>query len=201
MPRRPWIKERATRECFKSPIIATDRFSGSPLCLRIVIKSKSAWVGCACVPSPAFMTAIFGVTRLAMKKGAPPALWRTTKRSACIASRFFSVSNSVSPLDAELVRMSRVTTSALSLCAAISNVVRVRVEFSKNKFTTVFPRRRGTFFTGCPCEERNVSAVSRSSVMRDFGRPSVVRRCFNRPSEVSWSAAGPCMAFLITSPG
>ena len=181
-------------------MIATDKWAGSPLCLRIVMRSKSAWVGCAWAPSPALMTAMLGVTRSAIKNGAPPALCLTTNRSACMASRFFSVSKRVSPLDAELVRISSVTTSALRRCAAISNVVRVRVEFSKNKLTTVFPRSRGTFFTGWPCDDKKVSAVSRSSVIRDFGRPSVVRRCLNRPSWVSWSAAGPCMAFLILSP-
>ena len=43
--------------------------------------------------------------------------------------------------------MLRLMTSAERRLAAISNVVRVRVEFSKNRLNTDFPRSRGTFLT------------------------------------------------------
>src|SRR5690606_41966348 len=41
----------------------------------------------------------------------------------------------------------KATTSAESRFAAISKEVRVRVEFSKKRLQTVFPRRVGTFLT------------------------------------------------------
>ncbi len=53
---RPKLRERATRECMTSPTIATRRPSIRPNRSRIVYMSKSAWVGCSCVPSPAFST-------------------------------------------------------------------------------------------------------------------------------------------------
>ena len=43
--------------------------------------------------------------------------------------------------------MFRLITSADRRLAAISKVVRVRVEFSKNRLNTLLPRSSGTFFT------------------------------------------------------
>ena len=43
--------------------------------------------------------------------------------------------------------MSRLNTSADKRRAAISNVVRVRVLFSKNRLNTLLPRNSGTLFT------------------------------------------------------
>jgi hypothetical protein len=59
-----------------------------------------------------------------------------------------AVSSSVSPLAAELDDGEMLTASALSRLAAISNDVRVRVEFSKNRLMTVLPRSVVSFFTG-----------------------------------------------------
>ena len=57
--------------------------------------------------------------------------------------------------------MLRLITSADSRLAAISNVVRVRVEFSKNRLKTALPRSSGTFFTSRSAIDANGSAVSR----------------------------------------
>ncbi|CAJ4827131.1 Uncharacterised protein [Burkholderia pseudomallei] len=57
--------------------------------------------------------------------------------------------------------MFRLITSADSRFAAISNVVRVRVEFSKNRLNTDLPRKSGTFFTSRSVTLTNCSAVSR----------------------------------------
>ena len=60
--------------------------------------------------------------------------------------------------------MSRLMTSADSRLAAISKVVRVRVEFSKNRLNTLLPRSSGTFFTSRSLTLRKVPAVSRMCV-------------------------------------
>ena len=60
--------------------------------------------------------------------------------------------------------MLRLITSADSRFAAISNVVRVRVEFSKKRLNTDLPRSSGTFFTSRSAIDTNGTAVSR---MRD----------------------------------
>ncbi len=57
--------------------------------------------------------------------------------------------------------MSRLMTSAESRLAAISKVVRVRVEFSKNRLKTLLPRSSGTFLTSRSLTLRKVPAVSR----------------------------------------
>ena len=81
--------------------------------------------------------------------------------SAFIATRLSIVSSSVSPLDVDDAPMLRLMTSADSRFAAISKVVRVRVELSKNRLNTALPRRSGTFLTSRSPIEANGSAVSR----------------------------------------
>ena len=81
--------------------------------------------------------------------------------SACIADRLAIVSSRLSPLAVDERAMSRLMTSADSRLAAISNVVRVRVEFSKNRLKTLLPRSSGTFLTSRSLTLRNVPAVSR----------------------------------------
>ena len=71
------------------------------------------------------------------------------------------VSSSDSPLLADEAEMFRLMTSADSRLAAISNVVRVRVEFSKNRLNTLLPRISGTFFTSRSVMPTNDEAVSR----------------------------------------
>src|SRR2546430_13616984 len=63
--------------------------------------------------------------------------------SACIAERFATVSSSDSPLVCEESAMLRLMTSAERRLAAISKVVRVRVEGSKNRLNTLLPRSNG----------------------------------------------------------
>ena len=50
-------------------------------------------------------------------------------------------------------------TSALSRLAAASKEIRVRVESSKNRLTTVRPRSAGSFLIGRSASERISSAV------------------------------------------
>ena len=65
--------------------------------------------------------------------------------SASIACRLYTVSSSVSPLEVEDTPTLRLITSADRRLAAISKVVRVRVELSKNTLKIDLPRRIGTF--------------------------------------------------------
>src|SRR2546422_5756994 len=50
----PWMSDRATRLWATSPTIATWSPSKCAFLSRIVRRSRSAWVGCSCAPSPAF---------------------------------------------------------------------------------------------------------------------------------------------------
>ena len=64
-----------------------------------------------------------------------------------MAARLSIVSSSDSPLLVEEAAMFRLMTSADRRLEAISKVVRVRVEFSKNRLNTLLPRISGTFLT------------------------------------------------------
>src|SRR3954469_5055727 len=120
-----------------------------------------------------------------MRKGAPEEPWRTTKMSACIAERFATVSRSDSPLLFEDTAMLRLITSAERRLAAISKVVRVRVDGSKKRLKTLFPRRSGTFFTSRSVTPAKDSAVSRICVRISRGRPSMESRCCSSPASFS----------------
>jgi hypothetical protein len=106
--------------------------------------------------------------------------------SACIALRFATVSSSVSPLVCDDVAILRLTTSADSRLAAISNVVRVRVLGSKNRLKIDLPRKSGTFFTSRSVTDTNGRAVSRIWRRISFGSPSILSRCLSWPSGPSW---------------
>ena len=147
--------------------------------------SNMAWVGCAWRPSPALMMATLGVTCSAIKCGAPDWLWRTTNMSLCMARRLRRVSSKDSPLLVAEVLMSRLSTSADKRLAASSKVLRVRVEFSKNRFTTVLPRSRGTFFTSWLPTTTKELAVSMIRSSKGRGRPSTVRKWRSSPLSVS----------------
>src|SRR5687767_7356142 len=151
----------------------------------MVKRSSRPCVGWAWRPSPAFTTCSCGFTCRAMRNGAPEELWRTTKMSACMADRLATVSSSVSPLLCEDTAMLRLMTSAESRLAAISNVVRVRVEGSKNRLNTLLPRSSGTFFTSRSVTSANDSAVSRICVRISRGRPSMDSRCCSSPLALS----------------
>src|SRR5262245_60298764 len=166
--------ERATRLCVTSPTIATFSPSRCPFFSRIVRRSRSAWVGCSWAPSPALTTAHFRCR--ASIAGAPEALWRTTTTSGHIASMFFAVSSRLSPFSALLPDDEKLITSAESHLPAISNEVRVRVEASKKRFTTVLPRRVGTFLISRVAISFMDSAVSSTSVISEGSRSCMPRR-------------------------
>src|SRR3954463_2637405 len=81
--------------------------------------------------------------------------------------------------------MFRLMTSAERRLAAISNVVRVRVDGSKNRLNTLLPRRIGTFFTSRSVTPANDSAVSRICTRISFGSPSIESRCCSSPLALS----------------
>src|SRR5437764_2418289 len=120
-----------------------------------------------------------------MRYGAPADAWRTTKRSACMAERFATVSRSDSPFVWDESAILRLMTSAESRFAAISKVVRVRVEGSKNRLKTLLPRSSGTFFTSRSVTPTNDSAVSRIWIRISRGNPSMDSRCCSSPAALS----------------
>src|SRR5499427_1292136 len=120
-----------------------------------------------------------------MRCAAPLDECRTTNMSACIAERLSTVSSSVSPLVEEDTAMLRLMTSAERRLAAISNVVRVRVEGSKNRLNTDLPRRSGTFLTSRSVTPMKEAAVSRTCSSTSRGSPSMVSRCCSDPSPLS----------------
>src|SRR6185436_9420246 len=156
----------------------------------MVYRSSNPWVGCAWRPSPALITCSCGLTWRAIRYGAPAEPWRTTNTSACIAERLATVSSSDSPLDCELTATFRLMTSADSRLAAISKVVRVRVEASKNRLNTLLPRISGTFFTSRSVTPAKGSAVSRICVRISRGSPSIDSRCCSSPLALSCGLGG-----------
>ena len=76
----------------------------------------------------------------ARKCGAPEAAWRITMASGRIAASVFSVSTSDSPFETLEPDAVIETASAPSRLAAISKLVRVRVDASKNRLTIILPR-------------------------------------------------------------
>ncbi len=151
--------ERATRECVMSPMIVTVRPSKLPFSCFTVKQSSSAWVGCSCAPSPALITGAASAS--ASRLGTPATLWRTITASGSIASSVIAVSRMLSAL----VRLDddgvKLTTSAESRFPAISKLVRVRVDDSKNRLISVRPRSVGTFLTS-----RRPTSCIRSAVSR-----------------------------------
>src|SRR3954463_11979103 len=151
----------------------------------MVKRSSRPCVGCAWRPSPAFTTCSCGLTLRAMRKGAPEEAWRTMKMSACIAERLATVSRSDSPLVCDEAAIFRLITSADRRLAAISKVVRVRVDGSKNRLNTLLPRRIGTFFTSRSVMPTKDSAVSRIWTSISRGRPSMESKCCSSPFALS----------------
>src|SRR3954467_5368077 len=120
-----------------------------------------------------------------MRNGAPAEAWRTTKISACMAERLATGSRSDSPLVCDETAMFRLMTSADRRLAAISKVVRVRVEGSKKRLNTLLPRSSGTFLTSRSVTPAKDSAVSRICVRISRGRPSMESRCCSSPLALS----------------
>ena len=84
----------------------------------------------------------------------------------------------VSPLVTEEVEAEMFTASAESRLAAISNDVRVRVEDSKKKLITVFPRSAGTFLIERVDTSLKDSAVSRMALISSTVSSLIPRRSF-----------------------
>ena len=140
-----WMLERATRLCRMSPQMATVRPARRPRRRRMVSASRSAWVGCSWLPSPALMTAqlTFSLSSMA----APESGWRTTSTSGCMAFRVMAVSIRVSPFLIADQATDMLITSAPRRLPASSKEVRVRVELSKKRLMTVRPRRAAAFLS------------------------------------------------------
>src|SRR5438067_3374901 len=101
--------------------------------------------------------------------------------SASMADRLSTVSSRVSPLLVDEAPMLRLITSADRRLAAISKVVRVRVEFSKNKLKMALPRKSGTFLTSRSAMETKDAAVSSMRSTTSLGNPSSVSKCCSSP--------------------
>ena len=71
-----------------------------------------------------------------------------TTASIFMASIFCTVSLKLSPFFRLLEEAEKLTVSALKRFWANSKLILVRVEFSKKRFTIVFPCKEGTFFIG-----------------------------------------------------
>ncbi len=93
---------------------------------------------------------MMGVSRCRARKcGAPEAAWRMMMASGRMAASVFSVSTSDSPLRNAGACAVIETASAPRRLAAISKLVRVRVEASKNRFTIILPRSVSSFLSDC----------------------------------------------------
>ena len=167
--------DRATRLCMTSPQIATRRPAMWPKARRIESASSSAWVGCSCWPSPALTTE--QPTFCDRSDAAPDEAWRTTRRSGCMAFSVTAVSIRVSPLEIDELRGLMLTTSAPSRFPASSNELCVRVEFSKNRFISVLPFSRSSFFEVWRLRLTKPSARSRRLATSTSFRSVADRKC------------------------
>ncbi len=194
---RPRMLEPATRLCEISPMIATLSPSSRPNFSRRVNMSSRAWVGCSWAPSPALMIA--ASTQRVRKRGTPADWWRTTTMSIFIAAMLRMVSLRVSPFLTELEEVVKLTESAERRFSASSKEMRVRVEGSKKRLTTVCPRRVGTLGMGRSRISRKVRAVSRMAVISAALTPSSPSRCFCC-SGIYWASLGDSTSSTQSSP-
>ena len=132
-------------------------------------------MGCSWVPSPAFSTR--PSTHLVSCRGDPLEEWRITIASAPIACNVNAVSFSDSPFATLDPLALKLITSADSRLAASSKLIRVRVEFSRKKLTTVRPRSAGTFLITRVPTSRKDSAVSRIRMTSSPVRSCIESRC------------------------
>ena len=183
--------DRAVRLWAMSPTSPTVTPVRSPSRSRIEKMSSSPWVGCSCGPSPALITPTLRCC--ASRCGVPGVLCRTTTASIPIASRLRAVSMNDSPLERLLVEAEKSTTSAPSRRAASEKLVRVRVEFSKNRFTTVEPvsteslRRQ---WSVASLKRAAVSSSSRISSPVSRSRSSRWRCCQPAGTWSGWNGGG-----------
>src|SRR5580658_2334034 len=123
-----------------SPTIAPRSPAKRPNSWRSVIRSSSAWVGCACVPSPALIT--WPSNASASRRAKPDSWWRTTITCTPIPCKVSAVSAIVSPFPKLDAPGANEMTSAPTRCSASENDVAVRVEASKNRLSTGTPASR-----------------------------------------------------------
>ena len=98
--------------------------------------------------------------------------------SGAIASRLRAVSISVSPLVTDEVEAEMLMESADRRLAAISKLVRVRVDDSKKKLMIVLPRRVGTFLIARLETSLNDVAVSRIVVISSTDKSLMPNKSF-----------------------
>ena len=187
---RPQMFDRATREWAMSPTRPTVRPSIRPLARRIVSRSSRPCVGCSWAPSPALM--IEAPTCWASRCGAPGVGWRTTITSAPIASMFLAVSMNVSPLDRLDTLAEKSCVSAESRLAARLKLVRVRVEFSKNRLKTIRPWSARGPSCGSGSRSRRTTRPCRGCRRspRATGLPARAGACGSRPRAGPMRARG-----------
>src|SRR5665213_3595586 len=166
----PTMFERATRECRMSPTIATRSPSKRSNSWRRVIRSSSACVGCACVPSPAFTT--WPANASASRRANPDSGWRTTITRTPIPCSVSAVSAIVSPFPRLEAPGAKVITSAPTRCSASVNEVAVRVEASKKRLRTGTPASRSRAGSW----SRNATARSRTETISPGLRSSTSSR-------------------------
>ena len=82
-----------------------------------------------------------------------------------------------SPLETDEPFAAKLITSAESLLAASSKEIRVLVESSKKRFTTVFPRRVGNFFISRSLTSDISSARSSNLIAWSLSRSAAESRC------------------------
>ena len=129
----------------------------------MVSRSSSPCVGCSWGPSPALTTPAW--ICLASRWGVPGEAWRTTTRWMPKASILRAVSTKVSPLLTLLPPVAKSMVSAPRRLAARPKLTRVRVLFSKNRFTTLFPARSVRLAPGSRQVDKKLSEWSRSQVI------------------------------------
>jgi hypothetical protein len=132
---------------------------------RMVKVSSSAWVGCSCAPSPALMTLAFEPLGEELRRAGGAVAQDDDVGIQRL--EVGAVSLSVSPF----LRGSRLggdidDVGAEALKAASSKLMRVRVEGSTKKLTTVLPRRAGTFLM--------MAAVHQHGELDFFGPAEIV---------------------------
>src|ERR1017187_1757765 len=100
-----------------------------------------------------------------------------TIKSMFSASRLRAVSLRVSPFFSEEASVLKLMMSAERRCSESSKLVRVRVEGSTNRLTTVLPRRAGTFLMARSPTALKARAVSSTVVISSTVRDSMSSRC------------------------
>ena len=122
------------------------------------------------MPSPALITTASIQFLVASKCGAPDDPCLITTASAPIDCKVCAVSLRLSPFETLDPFAEKLITSALNLFEAASKEILVLVLSSKNKLTTVLPRKVGNFFTGRSEITANSFAVSRTKTASSLVR-------------------------------